>query len=61
MDLTVFKYITEIPEVIDNETWYVLAVNAYNLGLCFFWTYLAIWITDKLFICFRSIHSRGHE
>lgn len=59
MDFTAFRYITEIPDVIDNETWYALAVMSYNLGLTFFWFVICTWITDKLFICFRSLYRKG--
>lgn len=56
MDLTVFQYITEIPEVIDNQTWYTLAVMGYNLGLTFFWTFLVLWLLDDLFKAFSKIY-----
>lgn len=56
MDLTVFQYITEIPKVIDNQTWYTLAVMGYNLGLTFFWTFLALWILDDLFKAFSKYY-----
>lgn len=61
MDLIVFQYITEIPDVITNEDWYTLAVTSYNLGLTFFWFFIAVHITDKLFICFNRMYHRGRD
>lgn len=61
MDLTTFKYITELPEVITNEVWYELAVRAYNLGLTFVWTYIAFWLFTTFFTCMNKHYHKGHE
>lgn len=61
MDLTVFQYITTIPDVINNEIWFELAVRAYNLGLTAVWLILLIWILDVVFTCFSKLYKRGHE
>lgn len=59
MDLTVFEYITEIPDLITNELWYELAVKSYNLGLTFFWFFILSWIFNLVFTCFNKHYKRG--
>lgn len=61
MDFTVFQYITEIPELINDRVWYELAVRSYNLGLMCFWFLIATYLLDKLFICFSKLYTRGKD
>ena len=61
MDYTVFTYITEIPDVIDNRVWYELAVQSYNLGLTFVWLYLLCFVLDNLFVSLSKLYKRGHD
>ena len=49
MDLTTFTYITSLPEVIDNATWYALACRAFNLGLTAVWILLLYFVIDTIF------------
>ena len=61
MDYTVFQYITEIPEVIDNVAWYQLAVRAYNLGLTAVWVIILFFVLDSLFTSFSKFYRKGRD
>ena len=61
MDLTTFKYITELPEVITNEVWFEFAVRCYNLGLTAVWLLIAFWLFNTFFTCFSKAYHKGHE
>lgn len=61
MDLTVFQYITEFPEVITEADYYRLACQGYNLGLTLVWLIIAMYLIDKLFVCFKAFYSKGHD
>ncbi|MDE6626082.1 MAG: hypothetical protein K2K56_06910 [Lachnospiraceae bacterium] len=61
MDLTVFQYITEIPEVITEADYYTLACQGYNLGLTLVWVLIAMYLIDKLFVCVGKFYTRGHD
>lgn len=61
MDLTVFQYITSLPDIITNETWYELAVRSYNLGLTCMWFLVASFIFDIVFKCIGKLYRKGHE
>lgn len=61
MDLTSFRFITELPEVINNEVWYELAVRAYNLGLTFVWFTIFYFAFDVIFTSFSKLYKRGHD
>lgn len=61
MDYTIFQYITDIPEVIDNAVWYEFAIRCYNLGLTMSW-FLILWFAfDTLFSSFSKLYKRGHD
>lgn len=61
IDLAVFEYIQEMPDVITSEVFYTLACKAYNLGLSFFWFFIVQWLIDTLFICFNKHYRRGAD
>ena len=61
VDLTCFEYIKEIPEVITDEVFYMLACKAYNLGLSFFWFFITQWLIDTLFVCFSKNYRKGAD
>ncbi len=61
MDLTVFRFITEIPEVITEADYYTLGCLGYNLGLTLVWVLIAMYLLDKLFVCLGKLYSRGRE
>lgn len=59
MDLTVFQYITEIPEVIDNTVWFTLAARAYNLGLTCVWLFIILYLMETIFKSLSRFYKRG--
>lgn len=61
MDLTVFQYITEVPEVITEEAWYQLAANAYNLGLTAVWLIILFFTLDIIFTVFSKMFKKGRD
>ena len=59
MDLTVFEYITELPEVVTNEVWFEFAVRCYNLGLTMSWFFILTFIYNVIFVNFSKLYRQG--
>lgn len=60
-NITVFRYITEIPEVLTDADYYRLGCMGYNLGLTLVWTLIAMYLIDKLFTCLNKLYKRGSD
>lgn len=60
-DFTTFRYITEMPEIIDADAWFELALRAYNMGLTLFWFIICAWSLDLIFTAFGKMHSKGRS
>lgn len=61
MELTVFKYITEVPAIIDAQFWAEFSIRCYNLGLTAMWFLLFWFIYDTFFTIFSKFYKRGHD
>jgi|GEM_PF-1683795 hypothetical protein len=59
IDLTSFKYILEIPDVVTNEMWFEFAVRCYNLGLTMSWFFILQFIYNVIFVNFSKLYKRG--